>query len=73
MKTFEHFDFDFNLIGVGSDIMTGIMFNTYSPPPGFCFDILCTDEPIIDNPKSPDYNVDKMVYIKMFRFQMNLT
>ncbi|XP_077291379.1 lysosomal alpha-mannosidase-like isoform X2 [Arctopsyche grandis] len=46
---------------LGSDIMTGIMFNTYSPPPGFCFDILCTDEPIIDNPNSPDYNVDKMV------------
>lgn len=37
------------------------MYNTYSPPKGFCFDILCTDEPIIDDLKSPDYNVDKRV------------
>lgn len=49
--------------GVESDILTGIMFNTYSPPPGFCFDVLCSDDPVIDDINSPDYNVDKMVCI----------
>lgn len=47
--------------GSESDILTGAMYNTYSPPPGFCFDILCSDDPIIDDIRSPDYNVDKMV------------
>lgn len=48
-----------------SDILTGVLFNHYSPPPGFCFDILCNDEPIIDDEYSADYNVDRRVcYIK---------
>lgn len=47
--------------GEKSKILTGVMYNTYSPPPGFCFDILCRDEPIIDNPYSDEYNVDKKV------------
>jgi lysosomal alpha-mannosidase len=38
------------------------MYNTYSPPPGFCFDVLCADEPMIDDPDSPDYNIDRKVY-----------
>ncbi|CAH2987949.1 unnamed protein product [Chilo suppressalis] len=48
-------------LGKSSDIFTGILYNTYAPPPGFCFDILCNDEPIIDDPSSPDYNVDRRV------------
>lgn len=48
-------------LGSKSDIFTGVMYNTYSPPKGFCFDIICTDEPIIDDKKSPDYNVDRRV------------
>ncbi|KAF5294473.1 hypothetical protein FQR65_LT01599 [Abscondita terminalis] len=48
-------------LGNSSDIFTGFLYNTYSPPPGFCFDILCSDEPIIDDKKSPDYNVPKRV------------
>lgn len=47
--------------GNSTEIFTGVMFNTYSPPSGFCFDILCNDEPIIDDRKSPEYNVDKRV------------
>jgi len=35
-------------LGAESDIFTGILYNHYSAPPGFCFDLLCTDEPIID-------------------------
>ncbi|KAL4703275.1 hypothetical protein ACJJTC_012458 [Scirpophaga incertulas] len=48
-------------LGKQSDIFTGILYNRYSPPPGFCFDILCSDEPIVDDPSSPDYNVDRRV------------
>ncbi|XP_026724554.1 lysosomal alpha-mannosidase-like isoform X2 [Trichoplusia ni] len=44
-------------LGQASDIFTGALYNTYSPPPGFCFDVLCADEPIIDDPDSPMYNV----------------
>ncbi|XP_077290663.1 lysosomal alpha-mannosidase-like [Arctopsyche grandis] len=48
-------------IGAPSDLLTGVLFNHYSPPPGFCFDVLCSDDPIIDDVNSPDYNVDQMV------------
>ncbi|KAF7271106.1 hypothetical protein GWI33_015990 [Rhynchophorus ferrugineus] len=37
------------------------MYNVYGPPPGFCFDILCDDEPFIDDKRSFEYNVDKRV------------
>lgn len=50
-------------LGEDGDLFTGAMFNTYSPPPGFCFDILCADEPIIDDVDSADYNVDRRVRI----------
>ncbi|XP_048002924.1 LOW QUALITY PROTEIN: lysosomal alpha-mannosidase-like [Leguminivora glycinivorella] len=49
-------------LGKSSDIFTGVLYNTYSPPPGFCFDVLCDDEPIIDDVSSPMYNVDAKVY-----------
>lgn len=48
-------------LGDSSDIFTGVLHNLYQPPPGFCFDILCADEPMIDDPESPDYNVDRRV------------
>ncbi|XP_059047343.1 lysosomal alpha-mannosidase-like isoform X1 [Achroia grisella] len=48
-------------LGKTSDIFTGALYNTYSPPPGFCFDVLCNDEPIVDDVNSPMYNVDKRV------------
>ncbi|KAF6207869.1 hypothetical protein GE061_016318 [Apolygus lucorum] len=44
-----------------SRLFTGVMYNTYSPPNGFCFDVDCTDEPIIDNPKSIKYNANRRV------------
>ncbi|XP_054258367.1 lysosomal alpha-mannosidase isoform X2 [Macrosteles quadrilineatus] len=46
-------------LGKEADLFTGVLFNTYSAPKGFCFDILCEDEPVIDDKKSPDYNADK--------------
>ncbi|CAG4980624.1 unnamed protein product [Parnassius apollo] len=48
-------------LGKPSDIFTGVLYNTYSPPPGFCFDVLCDDEPIIDDPDSPIFNVDQRI------------
>lgn len=44
-----------------NDILTGVLYNHYSPPPGFCFDMLCNDEPIIDDEYSADYNVDARI------------
>ncbi|KAI8041890.1 hypothetical protein M5D96_003185, partial [Drosophila gunungcola] len=43
-----------------SNIFTGMLYNHYSSPPGFCFDINCQDAPIIDG-ESYDNNVDKRV------------
>ncbi|XP_018301818.1 lysosomal alpha-mannosidase isoform X1 [Mycetomoellerius zeteki] len=48
-------------LGKRANLFTTAMFNTYSPPPGFCFDVLCNDEPMIDDPDSPDYNIDRRV------------
>lgn len=44
-----------------ADIFTSALYNHYSPPSGFCFDVLCDDEPIIDDPRSADNNVDQRV------------
>lgn len=46
-------------IGENSDLFSGMMYNDYKAPAGFCFDVLCKDDPIIDNKHSRDYNVDK--------------
>lgn len=48
-------------LGESSDIFTGALFNTYSPPSGFCWDVLCSDEPFVDNKQSRDYNVNRLV------------
>ena len=33
-------------LGSSSDLFTGIFLFHYSPPPGFCFDVKCSDPPI---------------------------
>ena len=43
-----------------SELFTGLLFNHYSAPPGFCFDSLCSDKPIIDG-ASYDNNVKERV------------
>ncbi|XP_055848477.1 lysosomal alpha-mannosidase isoform X1 [Episyrphus balteatus] len=48
-------------LGESSHLFTGALYNQYQPPPGFCFDILCADEPIIDGKHSPDNNVNRRV------------
>ncbi|XP_071865397.1 lysosomal alpha-mannosidase II isoform X2 [Bombus fervidus] len=50
-------------LGARANLFTVALYNTYSPPPGFCYDILCNDEPIIDDPDSPDYNVKERIDI----------
>ncbi|XP_032680589.1 lysosomal alpha-mannosidase isoform X2 [Odontomachus brunneus] len=50
-------------LGQRANLFTAVLFNNYSPPPGFCFDILCEDEPMIDDPDSPDYNIDTKIEV----------
>nr|CAB3263606.1 lysosomal alpha-mannosidase-like [Phallusia mammillata] len=44
-----------------ADLFTGINENGYGPPKGFCFDELCGDSPIMDDPNLEEYNVDDKV------------
>lgn len=46
---------------VDTSLFTSVLYYFYGPPSGFCFDVNCNDEPIIDNPEIPDYNVDSRV------------
>ncbi|XP_017155089.2 lysosomal alpha-mannosidase-like isoform X2 [Drosophila miranda] len=38
------------------ELFSGMLYNHYSAPPGFCFDLLCNDDPIVDG-TSYDNNV----------------
>ncbi|KAM8972508.1 lysosomal alpha-mannosidase [Pelodytes ibericus] len=44
-----------------SDLFTGVLPNGYNPPRGFCWDQVCSDIPIIDDPLVEDYNADAVV------------
>nr|CAD7587760.1 unnamed protein product [Timema genevievae] len=48
-------------LGSSSDLFTSVLYNHYSYPTGFCVDVNCDDDPIIDNPDSPDYNLETKV------------
>ncbi|KAF2364114.1 Glycosyl hydrolase family 38 C-terminal [Trinorchestia longiramus] len=50
-----------NSLGETAWLFTGALPNHYSPPSGFCFDDLCSDPPIMDDPNLEDYNVDERV------------
>ncbi|KAJ2943253.1 hypothetical protein O0L34_g12058 [Tuta absoluta] len=50
-----------DVLGKMSDIMTHTLFNLYNAPEGFCFDFLCSDEPIVDDPDNQVYNAEKRV------------
>lgn len=49
-----------NNLGDTVNLFTGFLVqgNLYSPPPGFCWDNSCDDDPIMDDPTLEDYNVD---------------
>ena len=40
-------------------IFTGVFDDHYSAPRGFCWDIICSDEPINDDKRLEEYNVDE--------------
>uniref|UniRef100_A0AAY4EZV2 Lysosomal alpha-mannosidase n=1 Tax=Denticeps clupeoides TaxID=299321 RepID=A0AAY4EZV2_9TELE len=44
-----------------ADLFTGVLPNGYNPPDGFCWDQLCNDAPIRDDPQLEDFNVDDIV------------
>ena len=48
-------------LGEETEIFTGVLFNGYAPPPGFCFDRACHDPPIQDDPNLYDMNVKERV------------
>lgn len=59
-------------LGKSSNLFTGALYNQYQPPPGFCFDILCADEPIIDGKHSPENNVKRRVSFLACIFELVL-
>lgn len=48
-------------LGDTADLFTGVLLNGYNPPPGFCFDELCTDDPIMDDRRLGEYNLDAKI------------
>lgn len=52
-----------------ADLFTGVLPNGYNPPEGFCWDQLCADPPIMDNPQMEDNNVDAV--LKLFLKTVN--
>ena len=48
-------------LGKDSDIFTGVLYNGYNPPPGFCYDQFCVDNPVQDDPRLFDMNVKESV------------
>ena len=44
-----------------STIFTGVFDAHYSNPTGFCFDIICEDEPVNDDPRLEEFNVEERV------------
>lgn len=55
---------EFNVLcvsGASADLFTHVLYNTYSPPSGYCFDVVCGADPIVDDLRSPEYNVEEKV------------
>lgn len=48
-------------LGSKSNLFTHILYDGYSSPSGFRFDVFNSDGPVIDDKNSPEYNVDKKV------------
>ncbi|KAM5239300.1 lysosomal alpha-mannosidase [Ctenodactylus gundi] len=44
-----------------ADLFTGVLPNMYNPPSNLCWDVLCTDKPVVDDPRSPEYNAKELV------------
>ena len=59
--------------GNTQSLFTGVNYNGYSPPPGFCWDILCNDEPLVDDKDSHSYNIDRKIpqFVSYLKQQAN--
>ncbi|XP_051024475.1 lysosomal alpha-mannosidase-like [Acomys russatus] len=44
-----------------ADLFTGVLPNNYNPPKNLCWDMLCADPPVVEDPNSPDFNADMLV------------
>ncbi|EPB79724.1 glycosyl hydrolase family 38 protein [Ancylostoma ceylanicum] len=45
-----------------TQILTGAFYqDNYGPPEGFCFDALCGDDPIMDDPEMEGFNLDEKI------------
>ncbi|XP_060071778.1 lysosomal alpha-mannosidase-like [Ylistrum balloti] len=61
-----------NNLGKTAQLFTGVLYNGYGPPSGFCWDINCKDDPIMDDDHLNDNNVKQKVadFIKAAHDQM---
>lgn len=51
-----------NYFSETNQILTGQFYQgNYAPPPGYCFDALCKDEPVITSPKLQGFNIEAKV------------
>lgn len=50
-----------NLQPPHADLFTSVLPNGYNPPPDLCWDMLCSDYPLVDDPDSPEYNVKGLI------------
>ncbi|XP_006161046.1 lysosomal alpha-mannosidase [Tupaia chinensis] len=44
-----------------ADLFTGVLPNGYNPPESLCWDVLCNDKPVVEDPRSPEYNAKHLV------------
>nr|XP_017193536.2 lysosomal alpha-mannosidase [Oryctolagus cuniculus] len=44
-----------------ADLFTGVLPNVYDPPRYLCWDRLCDDKPVVDNPNSPEHSSKELV------------
>ncbi|KAM8764773.1 lysosomal alpha-mannosidase isoform 2-T2 [Rhynchonycteris naso] len=44
-----------------ADLFTSVLPNLYNPPKNLCWDVLCADRPVVDDPRSPEYNAEELV------------
>ncbi|XP_076427994.1 lysosomal alpha-mannosidase isoform X2 [Peromyscus maniculatus bairdii] len=54
-----------------ADLFTGVLPNNYDPPKNLCWDVLCADNPIVEDPESPEYNAVALVsyFLKLASLQ----
>ncbi|VDO92022.1 unnamed protein product [Soboliphyme baturini] len=46
--------------GTKERMLTSVFYEHYMPPSRFCFDASCMDDPIVEDPTSPSYNIEDL-------------